>query len=295
MQQNNIITPQEHKDLFANLEELIPVNQKLLRNLQGIEDLDITEQRIGPIFNQLSEDLRIYYRPYCVNQTKSMNLRETLVKRLPFFNFVQGAIKDPKFNADNTNLDNLLIQPMQRICRYPLLLAELLKRTPPNHLDAEDLKIALDSMNKVVDDINECQAQERRKSKLLEILNGFTNKHEVNLLAITREYIREGQGRKFKTSSGITGSKGYLFLFNDLLIVASPSGKKFTAHMYFPLHYTKINENDPKFKRGFELVGTSTAGLQQSCSIQWSTDEEKNEWSQAIQNAINSTSLNDFQ
>jgi len=291
LQQNNIITPQEHKELFANLDELIPVNQKLLRNLQGIEDLDITEQRIGPIFSQLSEDLGMYYRPYCVNQTKSMNLRETLVKRSPFVNFIQDATRDPKFNADNTNLDNLLIQPMQRICRYPLLLAELLKRTPADHLDAEDLKVALNSMNQVVDDINECQFQERRRSKLLDILSSFTNKRDLHLLTPTREFIKEGPSRRFKTSSGLTGNKGHLFLFNDLVIVACPCGKKlFTALIFFPLNSTKIDtiDNDPKLKRGFEFIGTTAEGVQDSCFIQWASEEEKVEWSQTIQNTINS-------
>jgi len=46
----NIVTPEEIKELFSNLPDLIPVNQRLLRNLQGIEDLPPNEQNIGQIF-----------------------------------------------------------------------------------------------------------------------------------------------------------------------------------------------------------------------------------------------------
>jgi len=50
MSQSTMMTKQEMRDLFSNLEELIPINQKLLRYLQGVEELPPNEQEIGSVF-----------------------------------------------------------------------------------------------------------------------------------------------------------------------------------------------------------------------------------------------------
>src|SRR3990167_8226192 len=44
----------------------------------------------------------------------------------------------------NLELDSFLIIPLQRICKYPLLLKELLKSTPPGHTDFASLSDAVE-------------------------------------------------------------------------------------------------------------------------------------------------------
>ena len=47
-------------------------------------------------------------------------------------------------------LEGLLIQPIQRIPRYILLLNELERKTPDNHPDKENLKRASDELDRVL-------------------------------------------------------------------------------------------------------------------------------------------------
>lgn len=108
----NVVTPEEIKELFSNLADLIPVNQRLLRNLQGIEDLPPNEQNIGQIFLSMTPDFKVYQQ-FCVDMNKSMRARDRLAKKAAFNTFIVSATQNnPEFPADCKNLDNLLIQPM---------------------------------------------------------------------------------------------------------------------------------------------------------------------------------------
>jgi len=116
---------------------LIPVNEKLLRHLQGVEELPPPERQVGLVFvtmvgtpfspiisrpntasHEQMKELKVYQQ-YCVEQDKSMEVREKLYQRPIFMEFLEETYK--VFDC-GCSLDNILIQPMQRITRYPLLL-----------------------------------------------------------------------------------------------------------------------------------------------------------------------------
>ena len=58
------------------------------------------------------------------------------------------------------HLQSLLIKPVQRVLKYPLLLQQLVRNTGDNHPDYADLHTAHTAMSKVAQDINEIK---RRK------------------------------------------------------------------------------------------------------------------------------------
>lgn len=53
------------------------------------------------------------------------------------------------------SLDAFLLTPVQRICRYPLQLLELLKATPPNHPDRLALELAQKTMKLIASKVND--------------------------------------------------------------------------------------------------------------------------------------------
>ena len=52
-------------------------------------------------------------------------------------------------------LQSLLIKPVQRVLKYPLLLEKLLKATPQSHPEHRKLMQALEAAQQVAQDINE--------------------------------------------------------------------------------------------------------------------------------------------
>jgi len=63
-------------------------------------------------------------------------------------------------------LEGILLSPVQKICRYPVQLKELLEHTPPGHPDHSQLERAADSMKRTVQFINE----QKRKIESVESL-----------------------------------------------------------------------------------------------------------------------------
>lgn len=71
-------------------------------------------------------------------------------------------------------LDGYLLTPVQRICKYPLQLAELLKYTKSDHPDYGDIKEALEAMRDVAVLINE----RKRRMESLEKLAAWQQRVE---------------------------------------------------------------------------------------------------------------------
>ncbi len=63
-------------------------------------------------------------------------------------------------------LSGFLIQPVQRLPRYVLLITDLLKNTAPEHADYADLTEALALMREVAMHINEEIARQENKAKV---------------------------------------------------------------------------------------------------------------------------------
>src|SRR5690606_15343253 len=74
------------------------------------------------------------------------------------------------------NLQDYLIKPVQRICKYPLLFKELLKCTPQDHPDYWALEATLVKLEEVAHSVNQSKAQSEQQRRLLEIqsrLDGY--------------------------------------------------------------------------------------------------------------------------
>ena len=63
-------------------------------------------------------------------------------------------------------LDGFLLTPVQKVCKYPLQLKELLRVTRAQHADARPLQRALEAMRAIASLVNE----RRRKLESVEVL-----------------------------------------------------------------------------------------------------------------------------
>ncbi|KAJ3505158.1 hypothetical protein NLJ89_g7559 [Agrocybe chaxingu] len=114
--------------LFPGLNKLLNFQRKFLIRLESTAELPWQEQRWGQHFLE-SEDEFIVYEPYCANYTNATELMLANEQNLVPLNHLINV---------KGELPGLLIKPIQRICKYPLLLDSLIKACSPAtypHLD----------------------------------------------------------------------------------------------------------------------------------------------------------------
>lgn len=139
----------------------------------------------------------------------------------------------------------LIVTPMQRIPRYKMLVAELLKNTPEEHDDFKDLTEALVVVDTVAKAINEQIKERENRDRIRKIESQFIS--EESLIAPSRRFIRQGKLHKKSRRKDIEYE---FFLFNDLLIYAStmPGLDKYKLHRRLEIDqvfHVTIDEKNP--------------------------------------------------
>jgi len=116
------------------------------------------------------------------------------------------------------DISSFLIMPIQRIPRYVLLLEDLLKCSPGDHIDNQKLQEALTGIKKVAVEINQKKAAVENFAKLVEIHNKLDPPIE-DLCAAHRHFVKEGVLKE-------EGKEFVFLLFNDIMLKCKENGKK---------------------------------------------------------------------
>jgi chromosome segregation ATPase len=125
---------------------------------------------------------------------------------------IQEAYANPAMR--NLDLPGFLLKPVQRICKYPLLLREVMKNTSPDHPDFFDLNRAFERMSNGVATINECARRHDGLKLVIDVQGRFSEK--LNIVTPTRFLVREDV--IFVVFSNTKRTRK-LFLFNDMAII----------------------------------------------------------------------------
>ncbi|KAF9268658.1 hypothetical protein L218DRAFT_853032 [Marasmius fiardii PR-910] len=150
LSQSNIIDQDTIHFLFPNLNKLLNFQRKFLIRLEGTAELPWHEQRWGQHFLDSEEDFCVY-EPYCANYTAASELMLTNEQSLSALNHLINV---------KGELPAFLIKPIQRVCKYPLLLDSLIKASSDDdypHL--AELKAGSEAAKRITDKINEAQRQ----------------------------------------------------------------------------------------------------------------------------------------
>ncbi|GAA5869560.1 hypothetical protein JCM8547_001522 [Rhodosporidiobolus lusitaniae] len=150
VQMNDVLTQDQIHSLFINLNKLADFQRRFLIGVEQQASLPPEQQRFGLLFIQM-EDNFVCYEPYCANLTTAQDLAIAENAALSTLSHVLDPVSE---------LAPLLIKPVQRICKYPLLISSLLKNTPSSFPHYDELKAGLESIMRVTDKVNE---EKRRK------------------------------------------------------------------------------------------------------------------------------------
>lgn len=268
--------------IFSNICSIYCFHQQfLLPALQKrMEEWDLNP-RIGDILQKLAPFLKMYGE-YVKNFDRAMELVNTWMERSAQFKLIIQEIQREE-RCGNLTLQHHMLEPVQRIPRYELLLKDYLHRLPEDAPDHRDAQKSLELIATAAEHSNAAIRKMERMRKLLkvyELLGG-----EEDIVSPTNELIKEGHILKLSNKNGSTQDR-YLILFNDRLLYCVPKlrliGQKYGVRARIDVDGMELKETSSAAVPRTFLV----SGKQRSLELQARTEEEKKDWIQAIQATI---------
>ncbi|POI30720.1 hypothetical protein CIB84_005529, partial [Bambusicola thoracicus] len=169
------------------------------------------------------------YGEYVKNFDRAMDMVNTCMQRSsPFKDVVQNIQKQEV--CGNLTLQHHMLEPVQRIPRYELLLKDYLKKLPEESPDRKDAEKSLELISTAANHSNAAIRKMEKMHKLLEVYERLGG--EEDIVNPANELIKEGHIQKLSAKNG-TAQDRYLFLFNSMVLYCVPKlrliGQKFSV------------------------------------------------------------------
>ncbi|KAJ7218095.1 hypothetical protein GGX14DRAFT_495554 [Mycena pura] len=218
LSQSNLIDQDTIHLLFPNLNKLLNFQRKFLIRLEGTAELVWQDQRWGQAFLQAEEEF-MCYEPYCANYTNASELVLANEQTLAALNHLINV---------KGELAAFLIKPVQRVCKYPLLLDSLIKAcSAADYPYYEELKSGSEAAKRITDKINEAQRRaenEQTVKSLQSRVDDWKGHHLENFGELLLDDI-------FVVTKSDIDREYHVFLFEKIILcckeaLAAPPGKK---------------------------------------------------------------------
>eukprot|EP01132_Coremiostelium_polycephalum_P009091 gene9091-11142_t len=264
----------EIQKIFSNLRSLVQLSTDILHKLE--DRLSRHPILIGDIFVKFAPIFKIY-----VEYVNNFDNGTPVVKQL--IESPQGSsffAQQKTKSRSTTDINSLLIMPVQRMPRYELLLKEILKHTQEDHVEYKNIKSAFESIRNINQYINERKKNVDSRSKLLELQKEIKNAPE--LIESYRYFVRDGPCVISSTKKNESGSF-QLFFFNDMILATKKTGL-FSLHKYEYIYTINLtNRVDVKDIESHDSVIRIVLGSLDSIdvviyTISFSSKKEKDAW-----------------
>nr|XP_020025537.1 phosphatidylinositol 3,4,5-trisphosphate-dependent Rac exchanger 1 protein isoform X2 [Castor canadensis] len=209
------LTEENVKILFSNIEDILEVHKDFLAALEFcLHPEPQSQHELGNVFLKFKDKFCVY-EEYCSNHEKALRLLVELNKIPTARAFLLSCMLLGGRKTTDIPLEGYLLSPIQRICKYPLLLKELAKRTPGKHPDHPAVQSALQAMKTVCSNINETKRQMEKLEALEQLQSHIEGWEGSNLTDICTQLLL--QGTLLKISAGNIQERAF-FLFDNLLV-----------------------------------------------------------------------------
>ncbi|XP_035584584.1 FYVE, RhoGEF and PH domain-containing protein 2 isoform X5 [Zalophus californianus] len=255
--------------------------QFFLPELQRRLDSWTATPRIGDVIQKLAPFLKMYSE-YVKNFERAVELLATWTEKSTPFQEVITRIQSSEASGSLT-LQHHMLEPVQRIPRYELLLKEYVQKLPAQAPDRADAQKALDMIFSAAQHSNAAVTEMERLQDLWDVYQRLGL--EDDIVDPSNTLLREGPVLKisFRRSDPM---ERYLFLFNNMLLYCIPKviqvGAQFQVRTRIDVAGMKVRElTDAEFPHSF-LV----SGKQRTLELQARSQEEMISWIQSCQAAI---------
>ncbi|XP_040399909.1 spermatogenesis-associated protein 13 isoform X5 [Cygnus olor] len=209
-----MFTTAQLSTIFGNIEDIYKFQRKFLKDLEkqyNKEEPHLSE--IGSCFLQHQEGFAIYSE-YCNNHPSACIELSKLMKQGKYRHFFEACRLLQQMI--DIAIDGFLLTPVQKICKYPLQLAELLKYTTQEHSDYNDIKAAYEAMKNVACLINERKRRLESIDKIARWQVSIVDWEGPDVLARSSELIHSGELTKI-SKQGKSQQRTF-FLFDHQLV-----------------------------------------------------------------------------
>ncbi|XP_035386533.1 uncharacterized protein LOC113573753 isoform X3 [Electrophorus electricus] len=211
----DMFTEEQLCTIFGNIEDIYSFQKKFLKCLEKRFNKDEPHlSEIGSCFLEHQTDFQIYSE-YCNNHPNACVQLSKLIKLNKYVFFFEACRLLQKMI--DISLDGFLLTPVQKICKYPLQLAELLKYTNPQHRDYKDVEAALNGMKNVARLINERKRRLENVDKIAQWQSSIEDWEGEDILSRSSDLIFSGELTKV-TPPQAKSQQRMFFLFNHQMV-----------------------------------------------------------------------------
>ncbi|KAI8062883.1 hypothetical protein BC940DRAFT_307979 [Gongronella butleri] len=200
--------------VFANVLDIYAVNSRLISALLNRQKESTIVHAIGDIML----DFVVDFEPYVYYGARQHEAKHALEQERAinpdFDRFTNQTERHPR--SKKLELNGYLTKPTTRLGRYSLLLGEILKRTPPNHPDHDNISKTIDTIKQFLIRVNAQAGRMKNRFDLEQLHQHLTFKSKsdvinLDLLKEGRVLLKEGILRK----SASTDSTEYHVILLD--------------------------------------------------------------------------------
>lgn len=242
-----LLSSEQIHTLFPNLNEIVDFQRRFLNGLECNINVPVRYQRIGSIFIHASLGPFKTYEPWTIGQLTAIELINKEATNLK----KSSALIDPGFE-----LQSYILKPIQRLCKYPLLLRELIKTSQETFTSTDDLlDAAFASHNELL------AAQEAMKEVANRVNEAQRRAENVEYLRKLVERVKNWRGFNLK-------DQGELLYHGIVGVRDADSEKEYVAYLFEKIIFFFVEQDkdkekhEKKFKIGLRKV--SGAGLSSS-------------------------------
>ncbi|KAI8391115.1 uncharacterized protein BYT42DRAFT_555674 [Radiomyces spectabilis] len=185
------------KLVFSNLLAILDFEKDFIERLtEALEN----KRSIARVFMLLMARMDEIYSEYCKRHDDVVAKLQELQNKPHVAQFLDACKAQMKGRTMSWDLASLLIKPVQRVLKYPLLLKEILSLTPSSHAEYADLVAATKGIQHVADRINEMK---RRRDIVGKIVHEKRKMELIDVHSINKSLTRRAQ--RLKQTSGLAG------------------------------------------------------------------------------------------
>ncbi|XP_071979514.1 rho guanine nucleotide exchange factor 9 isoform X1 [Engystomops pustulosus] len=212
----DMFSDEQLKVIFGNIEDIYRFQMGFVRDLEkqyNNEEPHLSE--IGPCFLEHQDGFWIYSE-YCNNHLDACMELSKLMKDGRYQHFFEACRLLQQMI--DIAIDGFLLTPVQKICKYPLQLAELLKYTAQDHSDYRYVAAALAVMRNVTQQINERKRRLENIDKIAQWQASVLDWEGDDILDRSSELIYTGEMQWIYQPYGRQQQRVF-FLFDHQLVL----------------------------------------------------------------------------